>query len=392
MTGFIINHTWDKGADKVDWTHWWAPSKSMQRWLPWGADKSAILPQIKSFYLSDAFRQSCDRLGVIIDESDLSASGCITFKSSGSGKGTKEMIIDAATSLPIEAIYYMLVVQDKAKLQRICEYIDGVTLDKDQHKSDILKQDLLNMVMTFHNLLGANPKLITQSMIEACIMDSNNYTPEQKQLFMQLLAKKREIIKAIMGLLDKMQLPTQRPAASAKKQIRILCDKGDPESLQKAQAILKSLNADDKVAAQIVDLQYVDPKIKDLIKKEPAAEKHAQLQRDLVEERFSWLLTSVGALENLRRQFMQEKVDHLILVVSAQTNQFVSGLGSALQTPVTLYSADGAIQPAMQHTFVLPKELQVECLVNNPALAQKYPNVCVLPGQSSTDFIPPTLH
>lgn len=382
MTEFTLEHPWDHAADGADWSHWWSPSSSMQTWLPWGSDRKAVIPQVKHFYLNHTFRQACADLGITIDDSQLSASGSVAF--SGKTSNTGEIIIDSAQSLPIEAIYYMLLVEDKEKLARMCEFVDAQSLARDPSQANIEKQDLLNIAITMHDLLGADPILISPAIMEQAISANSNFTPEQRQEMLAILKKRQGIVQALSGLFSHMQVPIVERTRGEKQEIRIVIDKQDPSALAQAQAMQSDYAQEGKNNVEIVDLQQVDAKIEAFL----ASETKSTGQMSMLEERFAGLMCAAGTNQILRHQFTNEGVSEVIIGIGNNTSDFVASLGVSIGATQKLWSVDGN-DAAMSKYFNLPKELGIQCQVSDPALAQQYPGVCVTPG-SGNDFTPPS--
>lgn len=382
MTKFTLEHPWDHAADGADWSHWWAPNASMQSWLPWGADKKAVIPQVKHFYLNHAFRQACADLGITIDDSQLSASGSVTFSSKTSNTG--EIIIDSAQSLPIEAIYYMLLVEDKEKLARMCEFIDTQSLGGNSKQSNTEKQDLLNIAITMHDLIGADPTLISPAIMEQAISTNNNFTPEQRQEMIALLKKRQEIVQALSGLFQHMQVPMLEITRGEKQEMRIVIDKHDQRALAQAQEMQREYSQDGKHNVEILDIKQSDAKIERFLPSDAKDDR----THSLVEERFAGLMSAAGANQTLRHQFINEGVSEVIIGISGDTSDYVASLGTSTGAAQTLWSVEGN-DHAMSKYFSLPKELGIQCLVSEPALVQQYPGVCIMPGGSS-NFTPPT--
>ncbi len=382
MTEFTLEHPWDHAAAGVDWTHWWSPNKSMQAWLPWGSDKKASIPQIRHYYLNHTFRQACADLGISIDDSQLNASGSVTF--SGKANNTGEITIDSAQSLPIEAIYYMLLVEDKEKLARMCEFVDKQTLASDPAQSSIEKQDLLNIAITMHDLIGADPSLISPAVMEQAISANSNFTPEQRQEMLALLKKRHDIVKALSGLFTHMQVPIAEITRVEKQEIRILIDKTDQKALAQAQAMQQEYNQDGKHNVEIVDLHQLDAKIAEFIESETIDSG----KMSLLEERFAGLMCAAGTNQILRHSFTNEGVSEIIIGIGNDTSDFVAGLGVSIGATQKLWSVEGN-DAAMSKYFNLPKGLGVQCIVSDPALAKQNPDVCTTSSISS-DYTPPS--
>lgn len=363
-------HPWDISAKHVDWSGW----KPFD-WLPWDRIDSQSFGAEAEQYLTDDFKRACAACGIMMTKQ---TDDSLIFSVNGS-----QLVINKENLVPSLAnTLFLSVIQDKAKLQRICETIDEMP---------IVDEDKLFMLYTarsFQHLLGlslSNSEIIDH--VKKCI--EYNFEEEELEYYLEFFGKN---IVNIITIFDKMAVKPEVNHDQEHKiddQTVILSARTGLGIVSQANAIKQMLDSKSQ-PSQIVDVGSEIPEAMvlkylfgdqfptqveayntktnaDTSEKEKANIRFDELM--LLENTFRALSGIECCLETMRRRFWEGNVSLIYCGTTNKPSNTICGLGPALGCTIVLWTVDLKVNPSVKLcAATMPNGI---CLVKDPSFVDE---------------------